>query len=368
MSLMIASMVLGLWMVDRHGKSNQETGRPLPDGIRSFFGQFLRVDVWLAGLTLGFASAIRLIAPLIGLVVLGYILIHRKWEALPKFVAYGLIAFFSMILFWPYLWPDPFGRLISSIGSSANYPDLHVTLFNGVLVTSTNVPRSYVPVLLAVQLTETTLLLLLVGAFSLLRKPRWDLIVLLLIWSILPIVAVLGLDVHLYNNFRQLFFLLPPLFLLAGLGLDWLLRLVRRPSLRFLILALVLLPGMYANITLYPYQYVYYNQLAGGLRGAYRVFDLDYWNLAFREGQDYINQNAGANANIFVLDSKPSAQTFARPDLIFNALGSRKKDMESYDYIIVSTAQNEDVAYSRFPTVFVVERGGVPLVYVKKPK
>jgi hypothetical protein len=173
--------------------------------------------------------------------------------------------------------------------------------------------------------------------------------------------------VSLYNNFRQVFFIVPPLFLIAGLGLDWLFQLIQRPLGRVLILFLILLPGLYANVTLYPYQYIYYNQLVGGVHGAYRVFELDYWDLAFKEGQSYINQTADANANIFVGDSKPSAQKFARPDLIFNALGGRKKNWEKYDYIIVSTAANSDERFAEFPTVFVVERAGVPFAYVKKP-
>jgi hypothetical protein len=128
------------------------------------------------------------------------------------------------------------------------------------------------------------------------------------------------------------------------------------------------LPGLYANIKLYPYQYLYYNQLIGGVHGAYRVYELDYWDLAFKEAQSYINQAAGPNANIFAGDSKPSAQTFARPDLIFNAYGARKKSLEKYDYIIVGTAGNSDQKYTGFRTVFVVGRDGVPIVFVKKPK
>ena len=366
MSLLIASAVLGLWMIDRHTRSSQPTGWPLRDGIRDFCSQFLHGDVWLAGLVLGFASAIRVAAPLVGLVVLAYILLSRKWHALPRFFAYGLIAFCSMILLWPYLWPDPLGRLIGSLLNSANYPDTHLTLFRGALYDAKDIPIVYLPVLLSIQLTETTLLLIAAGAAPLLRKVRWDLVALISIWFVLPALAILILRVNLYDNFRQVFFILPPLFLIAGLGMDWLLSLVQRPALRALILFLILLPGLYANVTLYPYQYVYYNQLTGGLRGAYRFFELDYWHLAYKEAQTYINQTAAPNANVFVGNSKPSAQTFARPDLIFNAFGGRKRNWEKYDYIIVSTAENDDEQFAEFPTVFMVQRNGVPLVYVKK--
>ena len=323
MSLMSASAAVGLWMADRGGKSFRATGNPLWDGIRSFFKEFLCGDVWLAGLLLGFSSAIRISAPLIGLIVLVYILLSRKWQVLPRVLAFGLIAFCFMLVFWPYLWPDPVGRLISSVLNSVQYPDVHTTLFKGVVFNADDLPRSYLPVLLVVQLTETTLLLVLMGIFAFLKRARWNLFALFLIWFALPVAVVILARVNLYNNFRQVFFILPPIFLTAGLGLDWLLSVVRRPVTRYSILFLVLLPGLYANITLYPYQYIYYNQLVGGVSGAYRNFDLDYWNLAFREAQLYLNQTAGKDANIYVDKSKNVAQTFARSDLSLMRLARR---------------------------------------------
>lgn len=367
MSLLITSAALGLWMADRHENVFPATGKPLPDSIRSFFRQFLHADVWLAGLVLGFSSATRVAAPLIGILVLVYILLSRKWQAWPRVLAYGLIAFCSMIMFWPYLWPDPIGRLIESILNSAYYPDVHSTLFRGAVINSQHVPLTYLPLLLVVQLTETALLLILAGSVSLLGNFRRDLVALILIWFALPAAAIIGMRMSLYNNLRQVFFILPPLFLIAGLGLDWVLTFLQRPITRFLILLVLLFPGLYANLMLYPYQYIYYNQMVGGVHGAFRVFELDYWHLAFKEAQSYVNQVAPANANIFVGDSKPGAQTFARPDLIFNAFGSRMRNLKSYDYIIVSTAENSDERLANFPTVFVVERDGAPLAYVKKP-
>lgn len=366
MSLLITSASLGLRLVDHEESHFHRTGSPVWDGARLFFRQFLRLDVWIAGVVLGFSSAVRLAAPLVGMVVLAQILLTRKWQRLPRYVAYGLIALGFMVLFWPYLWPDPCSRFVGSILHSIHYPDQHVTLFRGRLVEAEHTPLSYLPILLVVQLTETTLFLVMAGIVSMAKKMHWDIIALLLIWFALPVAAILIMRVNLYDNFRQVFFILPPIFLVAGLGMDWLLTRIRRPAFQFMLLFLAILPGLYGNISLYPYQYVYYNQLAGGLPGAYRVFELDYWHLAFKEAQTYINQVAAKNADIFVGDSKTSAQTFARPDLLLNAFGARKKNWGNYDYLIVSTAENADEKFAAFPTVFMVERQGVPLVLVKK--
>ena len=200
-----------------------------------------------------------------------------------------------------------------------------------------------------------------------LKKLRPDLLAIFLTWFILPVLMVMGLRVNLYNNIRQLLFIYPPLFILAGFCMEWLFKLLSRPVLRYGALCLLLVPGLYANVMLYPYEYIYYNQLVGGVSGAYRVFELDYWHLASKEAQNYVNENAHADAHIFAGDTKSVDEIFARPDLIFNGLGASKKKLDSYDYIIVSTSGNEDEEYAAFPTVFTVEREGVPLIEVKKP-
>jgi hypothetical protein len=53
--------------------------------------------------------------------------------------------------------------------------------------------------------------------------------------------------------------------------------------------------------------------------------------------------------------------------LIVLVLVKPQSNREKYDYPIVSTAGNSDEKFAEFPTVFVVERDGVPFVYVKKP-
>jgi hypothetical protein len=202
MSLLAASAALGLWMIDR---SDQEAvlsnNKSIAAGIRSIFRQLLSIDVWLAGFALGFTSAIRLVAPLIGVVVFIHVVITRKWHAWPRLLAYGLVAFGFMILFWPYVWPDPFGRLLASIGHCVTYPGTHLTLFRGVVYDANEIPRSYLPVLLAIQLTEPTLVLIGIGVFALLKKLKWDLVSLVAIWFAVPFAASILLGVNLYNNF-----------------------------------------------------------------------------------------------------------------------------------------------------------------------
>jgi len=87
-------------------------------------------------------------------------------------------------------------------------------------------------------------------------------------WALPPLALLMALRSPLYDNFRQVLFTLPPLFLVAGLGVEALLRRLTRPLVRIGSAVLMLLPGLASILYLHPYEYVYYNSFIGGLRGA----------------------------------------------------------------------------------------------------
>src|SRR6185503_5208508 len=145
---------------------------------------------------------------------------QRVWLLL---TAYGLIAIITMYLTWPYLWPDPVGHFLETVQIMSQHPWPGSVLFNGAMYPANDLPASYMPILMAIQLTEPVLLLffagLAVAVFGFLRKQenQGELLALTLLWFILPLVTFIVLRPTLYDNFRQTFFIVPPIFFMAGL-------------------------------------------------------------------------------------------------------------------------------------------------------
>lgn len=79
--------------------------------------------------------------------------------------------------------------------------------------------------------------------------------------------------------------------------------------------ALILLPGLYGIIDGHPYQYIYYNQLVGGVEGAARQYELDYWCTSYREAMEFVNAVAAEGAVVAVQHPESAANAFARKDL-----------------------------------------------------
>jgi hypothetical protein len=184
------------------------------------------------------------------------------------------------------------------------------------------------------------------------------------VWFILPLIALIVTRAALYDNFRQIFFILPPVFLVAGLGAESILARVKQIHFKVGIVALLILPALIANIRLHPYQYVYYNSLAGNPTGK---FELDYWAISYREAIEYVNTVASANVNIMVVGPGQAADLYARDDL--TVLSDDAPTDKPFDYVIVTTRYNFDrKMYPDAKIIYKVERDGMTLVVIKKIK
>ena len=325
--------------------------------------KLFRWDVLLAGLALGLTVSIRILGPLVGLLVAIYAWQKTGKRSLPVLFVYAGLALAVMLAAWPYLWPDPPARLVESLRVMSEYPWTGKVFFDGGYYASQNLPRSYLPMLLAIQITEPVWPLFFLS-LVLLWKNKYLLIATLL-WFVLPLAALIVSRSPLYDNFRQVIFILPPVFFVCGLGLDWLFQRLRQPVVRGVIVAALALPGILAGIQLHPYEYIYYNSFIGGERGAQGRFELDYWATSYRAAMEYVNSVAPANGKIFVAGPSYIAEIYARRDL--RVYMDSDMNSQAFDYAIITTRYSLDQTdLSGAQVVYTIEREGVPLTVIKK--
>ena len=256
------------------------------------------------GLVCGFALGIRVLGMLLvgyaAFVVATYAPIFRgeTWRATFVFVARStlrflpafVLAYAIMIATWPWAALAP----LNPLRAMTAFADFHYqikTFLDGHVYYMADVPRWYIPTYMAIKLT----LLLLVGAVlavALAMLPRREAgvenaarrkeIALVALAAFFPLMCDVIAGGPAFSGMRHFLFTVPPIAVLAGLGLNGLLaRLqVRRPLVAAFALALVLLDLGWNATTLYrlhPDEYLYFNPLVGGLAGASRRYDTDYW-------------------------------------------------------------------------------------------
>ncbi|MBN1145828.1 MAG: hypothetical protein JXA78_01130 [Anaerolineales bacterium] len=328
--------------------------------------------VILAAVFLGLASAMRVLGPAAGLLVGAYLLIKHGRRALPALVIYLALTAVVIYIAWPGLWRSPVMLYLKALRFATSFPWEGKVLYNQVEYGPEELPRSYLPTLLALQFTEPMLLLFLFGlgaaVLHLLRgKPdRW-LIGLLAAWLFIPILSVVITQPKMYDNFRQFFFVIPPIFVFAAVGLQRLVEWLRRPVLYALALALLAAPGVYALLQLHPYQYLYYNSLTGGVEGAFRRYETDYWLTSYRDATLYLNDIAVPEARVVVWGALHLVKRYNRDDMtVLDYSDMPKNALPEAEYAIISSRHSKDqTLYPGAPLLYQVRLGGVVLAVVK---
>jgi hypothetical protein len=161
--------------------------------------------------------------------------------------------------------------------------------------------------------------------------------------------------------------LVPPLFLLAGLGLDALLTWLHPRWLRLGLTLLILAPGIFALVRLHPYQYTYYNTFIGGTGGAFRRFETDYWLTCYKETMHLINQEAQNHpVTVFVLRQPQIARRYAAAGVTVEGFDPANDTTYPGSLLLLITRYNQDLNnHPDDPVRFTVGRAGALFCVVK---
>lgn len=353
--------------------------------LAAMLSGFRMIDAWdgenksvlkstlLPGILLGIASAARFIAPYAALLLLIYFLLaaqNRKkaWG----FIPYAAVAFLVMTALWPFLWENPFEKFLFTLREMSNIPANLKILFMGSEYPAYALPRRYFPTLLAITLTEPTWILFTVGlvfSFAAHRGQRRETarLVVVLLWFAFVLGSLVAFTPPNSDGYRHYLFILPPVFVFAGFGIHEILKWIGKPPIKLAFAALVLLPAVYNNIVLHPYQYAYYNAFAGGAGGAFREYETEYWLTCYREAVLQLNEIAPDGAQLFVRREPYIAAYYADSKIAVRDFRKEQKAMQPGDYYLVNTRSNEDLKFLRDePAIIEIARQGAVFCVIKQ--
>ncbi|HEY0721863.1 MAG TPA: glycosyltransferase family 39 protein, partial [Gammaproteobacteria bacterium] len=228
------------------------------------------------------------------------LLLRHSLALLPQLLVGIAIAYVVMVIVWPWALSAPLLHPYEALTTFSRFPFSTPVLVEGEWLKSTELPIDYLPLMIAVKVPLLELLLLaalvpLAGKrFRHLKEQvqqgdaSWLPWAVTLIALLLPIVYVLLSRPVLYNEMRHFLFVLPPLAVLAGVSLGYIWRkLGRAGATERTVVILLLVAYLGSHIVnmarLHPYEYVEYNRAVGGVAGAQRLFELDYWSTSLRE-------------------------------------------------------------------------------------
>jgi hypothetical protein len=265
-----------------------------------------------------------------------------------RYGAVVAVAWLTAIALWPWLQiGNPLQQFKIALAHFAAIPMTYEFSHWGERIWTSELPASYIPAQLLARLPEAFLLLLAIGfvygiaatillareaaqcsrgnrgarlraAALLLARKRAILIVCMA--AILPVVFLIVQRATLYDGIRHVLFIIPMLAILAGFGMRVLLPLLRRAPAVAAVAAGAYVGNIVSTlVALHPLEYVAMNALAGGTRGAYGNFELDYWSVAATEALRRLERR---------LDYGPSVRGAESPPSVMICIPSREQVIE----------------------------------------
>lgn len=221
-------------------------------------------------------------------------------KAIVAAVAVCLAGFFSGLLLWPYAMQNPVHNSIESFRLMSQFDVQLRQLFEGTMVMSSTLPWYYTPkfMLMTIPLAVIIgwLLYPFFGAFT--KERRIDSIMIYFCF-LFPVFWIVVTGANVYGGWRHSLFTYPPMAVAAGLGFDafaaWCGKKSKKRIVEAVVAAvpfLLLVPPALHTVRNHPYEYVYFNELGGGVKKAFGHYELDYYYHSMREATEWVVANA----------------------------------------------------------------------------
>ena len=293
------------------------------------------------------------------------------------------LAYIVMILAWPWAALLPLNPIRGLFAFSEFHYSIR-TIFAGQTYQMANVPRIYVPCYVLIRLPLITLagallavIPLFLQAFERDGKQQWRDIAIILLAVIVPLASEVAFHGPAFTGMRHFLFVLPPIATLAGVGFSRLLDALESGRQLALGAAVTLISACFLwegalLVRLHPYENLSYNALVGGLEGAFRRYDMDYWFNSMPEAihrlEAYLRTNKPLSETqplkIYSVAVCGERLTFDRTVTLPQLQWDFRPAWEDSEFFIATTHMNCDRDLDG-EIVGTVERFGVPIAYVK---
>lgn len=223
---------------------------------------------------------------------------EKPTRALINTLLFTAAAAITLYIAWPFIWQDPVKRIQYTYETFSKNEFVGV-FFKGVSLKPGHVPQSYLPFWISV-----TVPVLLIPAFfaavvllaaSFFRRPLNFILnrpdrnhSVYLACFVLPVCSVVYFHYNIYDSWRHMYFVYPPLVLLSVYTF------YRLSQTKFKLWGYGAIAAqccllIWFMISNHPYEQVYFNELISHKDEYIRKnFDFDYWGASTKQAYDYI--------------------------------------------------------------------------------
>ena len=255
------------------------------------------------------------------------------------------------LICWPYSHLNIIDKPLEALKIMSNFFINIGLLYDGKKIMSNEIPWYYIPRYVLYTAPIIVLVGFAIGCVSLpvIFKKNKQLLLfsLLVLFSCLfPVAYAIYKKSSLYDGWRHFLFIYPPLVIFASLGWTALMN-SRQAAIKYativLVIAGLITPVKFA-IANHPFESLYYNEIAGGLKNMYGKYETDYYMLGIKPATEWLMKNEN------LLDKKVVIGTnCSYPLLAYLYLSHYKNLPYKYDQVYERYADfRHDEFYDRY--------------------
>jgi tetratricopeptide (TPR) repeat protein len=208
----------------------------------------------------------------------------------------ALIGYFAGLILWPFGLQNPIKNPIIALGAFTNFATSLRQVFGGKFIWSDNVPWNYIPQYMLITIPVLVLfgfLLFLLFVRRMDQKYKYFWTFVLLFSFAFPIFYIIYKKSNVYGGWRHALFTFPPLAVMSALGYEYLLGIWKNKYFKYavaLFIAGLAFHPLRFTLVNHPFEYIYYNELIGGVDKAYGKYETDYYYHSIREGCNWLRK------------------------------------------------------------------------------
>ena len=347
-------------------------------------------------ITLGIAASISIriggliLAPYLALFVGVYYLTEKSFYTKSGFfgalkiggviIIISVCSYFIGLLLWPYGLANPIKNPFEALRTMTDYDVGLYQLFEGEIQKSSNFPWYY-----GIKYILITTPLFIFAGFFLFNmflvtkkhnKNNYLLYSFLFFAFAFPIAYTIYKHSNLYGGWRHLLWTYSPFVVLAAGGTNYLLA-SKNNYIKYATAALILVlmfGPVKHTIKNHPLQYIYYNEMVGGVKGAFGEYEMDYYYVSLREGAEWLIENELSDAPVTIATHHTSilSELFREiPSAKISYVRYYEKSRNDWDYSIwvathISKYQLDNAGWPPKGTIYTMQVDGIPVGAVVK--
>lgn len=370
--------------------------------IIRFFDKFPEVKwqdyLWVIlsiGITINIRVAGILLIPYL-FVYVGIIYIIKTFSSKENFelktytkpiLILAVLGYLAGSLFWPYGLKNPISNPLNALAAMSDFKINLAQIWEGEKMMSGQLPGSYLIKSFFITNTYALIIGLLsffvfIGAVA--KSKHKHVIYFVAFTGLFPLFYIIYKKSNVYHAWRHVLFIFPSLVVIASLGWSYLNNYIAKRAKKawvgLAIASVLLIEPIVFIVPTFPNTVTYYNQFAGGVKGAYGNYEMDYYYNSVKQCVDYFIDHELPK---YKKDDTVTIGTNAA-HLLYEYLGDyhnvkvayvrfHERDMQEWDYALfhIALIPLEEIKAEKWlppTTIFTAAVEGKPLsALIKRP-